>query len=226
MRIDCHLHTNRYSPCSSLDPATACSCALERGLDSLVITEHSIQWSPSEIRELQQQFPKLQLYSGLEVSLAEGCDVVVITPQRGLILPFGTSLEELLQAVSSSRSESFLFLAHAFRWTDELSNGLERVLEHMDGLEMNSTNILDPKPPRRAGRFPARLQGLYESLQKAWQLVPLFNSDAHASQTVGSLANDLDGFQPPADESGLAELLKQHSPQEHQNLKLLKRLVG
>jgi histidinol phosphatase-like PHP family hydrolase len=81
MLIDCHLHTTRYSPCSHLRPYDACALASQRGLDALVITEHQIQWNKKEIKELQQDFPELKLYSGVEVTLREGLDLVITKRQ-------------------------------------------------------------------------------------------------------------------------------------------------
>lgn len=226
MLIDCHLHTSRYSPCSRLEPATACSLALRRGLDALVITEHQLQWTAAEIRELQAAFPDLRLYSGLEITLEEGFDLVVITGGGGMELSVGCPLSRVLKALSTCREESFLFLAHAFRWTEERSASMERVLDHVDGLEMNSVNILGLPAAGGKGRYPARLEHLYTAVAEERRLVPLFNSDAHEGRAVGSLANRLEGVDPPEDEAALARLLKKSRPQEHQNPGLLRRLLA
>lgn len=226
MLIDCHLHTSRYSPCSGLEPATACSLALQRGLDALVITEHQMQWTAAELDELQGEFPGLRIYSGLEVSLAEGCDIVIITATRGLTFPYGVSLDMVLRELFSRHEESFLFLAHAFRWTEERSAQMERVLDSVDGLEMNSVNILRPYPDRLDGLYRPKLQRLYESVQLEHKLVPLYNSDAHSPQAVGSLASAIDGSVPPQSETELAALLKLSHPREHQTPRLLRRLMA
>ncbi len=79
MRIDCHVHTARHSACSDIDPAQACRLALARGLSGLVFTEHHHQWEECELECLRQDFPGLGLYTGVELTLAEGHDMIVIT---------------------------------------------------------------------------------------------------------------------------------------------------
>jgi len=226
MLIDCHVHTSRYSPCSVLEPASACRLAVQRGLAALVITEHQVQWTESELRELQREFPDLILYSGLEVTLAEGFDVVIITEARGLTFPFGAPMAQVLDRLSAFREESFLFLAHAFRWTEKRSELMERVLDHMDGLEMNSVNIVGVRADRESGLYPPRLPELYQTVQHERGLIPVYNSDAHSPQAVGSLASDIDGAAPPKGGAGLADLLKHSEPRQHQTAALLRGLIA
>lgn len=226
MLIDCHLHTSRYSPCSRLGPFQACELALERGLEALVITEHQIQWTPQEIKELQGFFPDVSLYSGLEVTLEQGVDVVVITRNQSLEIDFGIPLEEMLAILGPDRQASFLFLAHAFRWTRIRTPGMDQVLAEVDGLEMSSVNILAGQCHRREGRYlPDPLQE-YEQAREDFKLIPVYNTDAHMELAVGSIANRLPSGSPPVDETGLAALLKASLPQEHQNRKLLGKILS
>ena len=44
-KVDLHIHTSRYSPCSRIDPGDLVQTATKTGLDTIVITEHG---KPSE----------------------------------------------------------------------------------------------------------------------------------------------------------------------------------
>lgn len=52
MLADLHIHTNRYSGCSNVDPISAVRRAEEIGLDIIALTEHGIRWPDSEITAL------------------------------------------------------------------------------------------------------------------------------------------------------------------------------
>jgi len=226
MLIDCHLHTSRYSSCSRLDPFEACELALKRGLDALVITEHQIQWTPQEVRELQGFFPELALYSGLEVTLEEGVDVVVITRNQGLEVDFGLPLQEVLSLLGPDRASSFLFLAHAFRWTRIRTPGMDQVLAEMDGMEMSSVNILAGQCRLVQDRFlPDALED-YEQALEDFNLIPVYNTDAHMGLAVGSIVNEIPQTSQPDDETELAALLKESRPEERQNRKLLSKILS
>ncbi|MFO8031713.1 MAG: PHP domain-containing protein [Desulfohalobiaceae bacterium] len=226
MFIDCHIHTNRYSPCSLLAPHQAVLQARESGLQALVITEHQIQWSPKEVQELKAQFPDMAIYSGLEVTLAEEVDLVLITPNHALQIPFGINFSSLYSRLGDLWERSFVFLAHAYRWTDLLNPEAEKILPHIHGLEMNSVNILNGQYQESQGKFKPRLQAAYQELRSKFDLLPLYNSDAHLEQAVGSIANYLSYPAPPADEAKLASLLKSTESREYQNYKLLQELLG
>ncbi len=225
MLIDCHLHTSRYSPCSNLSPFQACELALERGLQALVITEHQIQWSPQEIKELQRFFPDIALYSGLEVTLEQGTDVVIITRNQSLELDPGIPLQEVLSVLGPDREASFIFLAHAFRWTRIRTPGMDQVLAEVDGIEMSSVNILAGQCHPHEGRFLPDPFPEYDQARRDYDLIPVYNTDAHMDLAVGTIANQLPHTTPPADEIGLARLLRTSLPLEHQNRKLLATIL-
>lgn len=226
MYIDCHLHSRRYSPCSLLAPEQALDQALHKGLQAVVITEHQIQWSTKEVQELQKYFPEVAIYSGLEVTLAEEVDLVLITPNQALKFPFGISFNTLRNKLDHVWEQSFAFLAHAFRWTDRLSPEAEKILPYLHGLEMNSLNILNGQYQESQGKFKPKLETAYQALRKKYNLIPVYNSDAHLKQAVGSIANYISCPAPPQDEASLASLLKSAKPQEHQNRQLLQGLLS
>ena len=49
MEIDLHIHTNRYSGCSNLDPLALVRRARRIGLDGIALTEHGIRWTDEDI---------------------------------------------------------------------------------------------------------------------------------------------------------------------------------
>ena len=54
MDIDLHIHTNRYSGCSNIDPAKLLKKARAVGLDGIALTEHGIRWSDDQIEQLRR----------------------------------------------------------------------------------------------------------------------------------------------------------------------------
>lgn len=225
MRIDCHLHTSRYSGCSRLDPDTACKKALERGLDAVVLTEHQRQWPSEELDALRRRFPNLALYSGLEVTLDNGVDVVAITREQGLKIPFGPSPESFFTSQWLDPGSSYLFLAHLFRWSTIPPHGLEDMVPWVHGLEMNSVNILRGQFHLENGRYAPEAEAVYQEARTRFGLQGLFNSDAHDPKAVGSLANEIPCDRPPASETELASLLKRSTPKECQDHDLLRELL-
>ena len=71
MIIDLHVHTNRLSVDSVLDPEEAIQQAKQRGLDGFCITEHNKLWQPEEIKRLRDKWNFLVL-SGVEMDTVEG----------------------------------------------------------------------------------------------------------------------------------------------------------
>jgi hypothetical protein len=225
MLIDCHTHTSRYSSCSVLSPGELCLLARERGMDGLVLTEHRVQWPDGELRALREHMAPLAVYSGMEVSTQEGYDVVCITPHRLRAGSF-PSMRELLRLVEPVREECFLFVAHPFRYSDSMGPELRAVLQGVDGIEMNSANIMRRRVERENGRFRPANHRRYAEARDAYGLVGVYNTDTHHPSTVGAIANRLrsaDGTVPPlpADEAELSALLRRARVEEHQNTPLL-----
>jgi predicted metal-dependent phosphoesterase TrpH len=222
--IDCHVHTARYSECSVLEPDQACTRARERGLNGLVLTEHQIQWPSEELDRLRAAFPDLLLFSGLEISVEEGFDIVVLTAEQELsfpLFPLQIAFDELLERLEPSGDEAFLFMAHPFRWTDRFTPQMERILTRIHGIEMNSINILQGRAWKAGIRYIPRNAHLYEEARERYNLIPMFNSDSHSERTVGAIANRVTTQRLPRNGSELAALLKRVRPEEHQNEQLL-----
>jgi len=223
MRIDCHFHTTQHSCCSLVSPQQACKLAIERGLDALIFTEHGVYWEQDRLDALQVRYPQVRLYSGIEVALAEGYHVVAFG-SRFLDHPVHhLSLSKLNRLIAADRDNVFLFVAHAFRYLSLVTPELEEILRYCDGIEMRSINILRGQAVLSENRIlPANL-ALYERAMQVHDLVPLFNSDGHDEESIGLIANELQGVAAPGNAVALAHLFKEYTPIEFQDWKRLSR---
>jgi len=222
-RIDLHLHTARHSDCSALSPRRACELALARGLHGLVITEHRFRWSETELAPLRQAFPDLLVLSGMEVTLVEGYDVVLLgdgLPARAPMLMHARELEAIL---APRRESVFAFVAHAFRYSLSRNRRLERILELVDGLEMNSVNILRTGF-RAEERYVPKVADLYEQARSDFGLVPVWATDAHSEAAVAALATQLHG--PVESMAQLVAALRGGETEEVQDRNLLREFLS
>ena len=225
MLIDCHVHSCPRSACSVVTADRLCVRARERGLDALVLTEHHFQWSRAELDGLEARNPGLRLYGGVELTLTEGYDVVVVTAVP-LEAPWPLSLDRLRRMLAEDRHRSFAFVAHPFRRSLRQDGPIQDILAWVDGIEMNSANVL------RAGGlcdgdglYRPCTSDLYETARREYDLAPLFNSDAHQEAAVGAVATWLEAPDLPADEAELAGLLRTARREERQDAALLRRLL-
>ncbi|WP_045221929.1 PHP domain-containing protein [Desulfonatronum thioautotrophicum] len=225
MRIDCHFHTTLYSCCSFVSPEIACEIAIARGLDALIFTEHGVYWEKERLATLQARYPKVRLYSGIEIALSEGYHVVAFGA-RFLDHPVHhLSLPQLNRLVAPRRDDIFLFVAHAFRYQSFFTQELQGILKHCDGMEMRSINILRGQALIFGPKILSENHTLYESTIQAHGLVPLFNSDGHDEESIGLISNELQGVDPPANEVVLAHLFKEQTPIEFQDHEHLSRHI-
>jgi hypothetical protein len=204
LKIDLHTHTDRYSACARHSPETLCETALARGLDALVLTEHHHQWSPDEIAALQARFPALKLYTGVEISCTDRHDYVILGLDALTYRPNPMPPPQL-KALLDAHPETFTFVAHCFRYSDD-----DRGLEHrnIQGIEMASWNTL-ARPQPEEGPIALVREGMYRRWQRRMGWVPLYNSDAHSVQMVGTFYNLVEAPNGlPADERALIQVLR------------------
>lgn len=235
--VDLHTHTTRYSDCSRLAPEALVDLARARGLSGLVLTEHHACWPEHELAELAARAPELTLYPGVEVSTAEGYDVVAITDARVQTFP-GMYTAELVAALGKARAASFLFLAHPFRYQNEELPGFSRLVSQVDGIEMRSVNIMKfhavPGSGFQTGEPPYYLpdnHARYEAARERHSLIPVYTTDTHRPCSVGALATALDretlpGAALPGSSAELAALLKRNRHHEYQSPERLADCLG
>ncbi len=225
--IDCHVHTSRYSFCSSLDPDTACELAAARGIDVLVFTEHHRLWPRQDLARLQARHPRPRLFSGMEVSVAEGHDVLLIGPGLPQEVPSRILLDDLTRLLGPPRRGILAILAHPFRYTDFLDAAMAAVLDWVDAVEVNSVNILRSGYRRDDRSFRPRVEDLY---RRAATVAGrrIYASDAHRPEAIGAVAGCLEADHAlsfPDDAAALAALLKSVAMRERQDAALLGRLL-
>ncbi len=225
MLIDLHTHTSRYSACSVLQPDDLCQLSIERGLDAIVLTEHFVLWSPQERDALQKKYPQLRIFRGVEISVREGYDVICITAEEDLDVVSMLSVLEVRELLGPALEESFLFVAHPFRFSSELTPGLQTVLRNVEGIEMNSINIFKKDPVWSAEGCYPRNKHCYSRAREEYQLIPFYNTDTHHPYSVGGIANYLETDTVPEDEIALASLLRQAPAKERQNPEVIKRFL-
>ncbi len=225
MLIDCHIHTTLYSPCSRLTPEAACKRALAKGLQGIVLTEHQRQWPAREIEALRFEFPDLAIFNGMELTLDNDQDVVLITEEKELEFAFHLPLEKVISSGGIDPEQSFFFLAHMFRWSTRPPQDFDFLVSRMHGIEMNSLNILRGQYVLEKNRYKPTTEFLYRETSERFNLRQVYNSDAHDISAVGALANELPCSSPPGSEAELAALLKEQAPGEYQDPELLGSLL-
>lgn len=175
--IDIHVHTRRYSPCSTLDPERLIDQAVRTRLDGVVITEHHHQWDQAELDELtvRSDHEGFVLLAGFEYGSARG-DLLVygLTPdQTGQVEP---GLPPLEAVTRFAKLGGCCVAAHPTR----AGYGFDEALLSLPlaGIEVASTN-LQPHEQQLAGK-----------IAEATGIPAVAGSDAHRIQDVGRCATE------------------------------------
>lgn len=71
MKVELHLHTDRYSPCAVSPPEELLGTAVEAGYGAVFITEHDAVWNDVELAHLQAQFPEVRIFPGMELMVPQ-----------------------------------------------------------------------------------------------------------------------------------------------------------
>jgi predicted metal-dependent phosphoesterase TrpH len=193
LRIDLHVHTQRHSPCSKIDPELLIYQAVNAGLDGLVITEHEYQWQEEDLAALRDRSaePGFLLLSGMEYWSTAG-DVLIygLQPSVAMGIRKGLPPEEVVRLVHEMGG--LCVAAHPTR----AGMGFDGRITTMplDAIEVRSVNLLE---------FEQRLANyLADEIGRR----KVAGSDAHRLQDVGVYATEfLDPIQSMAD---LHEALK------------------
>ncbi|MHA1270384.1 MAG: PHP-associated domain-containing protein [Candidatus Helarchaeota archaeon] len=186
MLIDMHVHTKPKSPCSNITPEEAIKEAINVGLDGIILTEHNIIWSDSEIQKLRDKFDILIL-KGIEITTIEG-DILIYNYNFNDIddIPH---VQEVRNKIGNNKN-SFIALAHPFREflvvgigdlgidMDEILN--RPVLNIIDGIE-----VLNGQVSRKANR-------LAKTVSKKKGLFEIGGSDAHELDQIGKCITEFE----------------------------------
>ena len=150
MKVEVHLHTDRYSACSVAAPDELMAELVALGYEAVYITEHNTLWSDGEIAQLQAAHPQLRIFPGVELTISD-------EPLEHLLV-LGTTDREYLRiddpadVLDKARSAGDLtILAHPFRFDAGAALVSEQHLLP-DALEYCSCN----QPPQ-LGEYAERL---------------------------------------------------------------------
>ena len=117
MKVEIHCHTDRLSSDSAIAPRELVSMAEASGYDAVFITEHDRVWPEDSLKALQELTTKVKLFSGIEISLGDGVDVLVLGAQDPIYETLKTPDALLGQATADGLPT---VIAHPYRWMDEL----------------------------------------------------------------------------------------------------------
>jgi hypothetical protein len=170
MKVELHLHTSRYSACSIDTPETLMRELIDTGYEAVFITEHDAVWRPDELDELQEAFPEIRIFPGVELSL--GVHVSMHMLVLGTTDPdYAAMRYDQASAIEKAQSHGNLtVLAHPYRWS-----GGAAILDRWqvpDAIEHRTCNhnaIMGERSRHEAARLGIRLVNC---------------GDVHASQMV------------------------------------------
>ncbi|HQE91688.1 MAG TPA: PHP domain-containing protein [Anaerolineae bacterium] len=189
MKIDLHVHTTERSLCADSSEQEQILTAIERGLDAIVITDHGRLVPPEHIEALNRQYAPFRIFGGVEITVQENEDVLVLGLHDPALEAGGWTYPTLHAFVR--RHGGWLAIAHPFRYHPTLH--IDLVQDLPDALEGCSTNIVLPNQPR--------IRELAEQLG-----IPVVcNSDAHITRSLGVGYNLLS--EEPEDEAALVRIL-------------------
>ncbi|WP_028314596.1 PHP-associated domain-containing protein [Desulfatibacillum aliphaticivorans] len=182
MEFDLHIHTNRFSGCSNIDPGEVIARALAAGLDGIALTEHGIRWPDGEIEKLLDQCgeKKLIVLPGEEAACYSSRGEF-----QGEFLVFGhpkslgsaLSVEALVERVHESGG--VVVAAHPFKRARR-GNAYYGCGDNAGKYDLDGMETLHPSYDE-------------EGLEKAWALcqsaglASIGGSDAHAPEQIGKV---------------------------------------
>lgn len=189
--IDCHVHTSRFSMCSTVTPEQLVEEAIDSGLDGLVLTEHNSFWPDDDLQYLREQYPEITLLNGAEVDVPSLHHVLTILPEPDRAVVDPASPEDFIQDVHDRGGMAIA--AHPFRFYHDYD---ERNREYpLDGVEIASRNMHDSESLHRA-----------RQLAESWGAKMVSNSDAHSLDPIGRFYTTLSD--PVTDETELIDSLR------------------
>jgi predicted metal-dependent phosphoesterase TrpH len=180
VEADLHIHTNRYSGCSNINPVDALRTALRVGLDLIALTEHGIRWPDDELNALIAESGAEDL---LVIPGQEAACYSALGAFQGEFLVYGfpkslgsnKSAQQLIEMVHAEGG--VVVAAHPFKkaqWGEGFygSAHLTRDLE-IDGLEIEHPS------------YDAESRRLAKDTMTAMKITGIGCSDAHDLRTIG-----------------------------------------
>jgi len=200
MRIDLHIHTTRYSGCSSIEPLELVKRAKELSLEGIALTEHGILWPGHLLSALRNDAGKqLKIFAGQEVACysQEG-------RFQGEFLVFGVdrslgsnrSAEALIEMVHTLGG--IVIAAHPYK-PSRTGGGFYGLGDACTQLGLDAVELGHPDHVETSLLHGARLLG-------SKNIPATGGSDAHTIAAVGSYATECLG--DVATEKDLVEVIR------------------
>lgn len=181
MEADLHVHTNRYSGCSNIDPVAALKRAREVGLGAVALCEHGIRWPDHQISNLLK-------ISGVEdVLVVPGQEVACYSQSgafQGEFLVFGYpvslgSNKPIQRVIEMVHDEGGVVIAaHPFKKQDHgksfYGSGHATAEWDVDGLEIDHPSYDDES------------RALARQVMTVKNIAGLGCSDAHDLEVIGA----------------------------------------
>jgi predicted metal-dependent phosphoesterase TrpH len=178
MLVDLHVHTAERSGCAMSPAVDQLAAACDAGLGAVAVTDHHELTTPAIRAEWRAQFPNLLVLPGIEITLDDECeDILVVGLDDRMLVRGSWSWRDLQWYVREHGG--LTILAHPFRFADEIGIDLDE--SPPDAIEAWSSNI-KPGDTERIRRIADRLGPPVVA-----------NSDAHWTEAVGGWANRLHG---------------------------------
>lgn len=190
MKIDLHVHAQERSGCATSGEEEMIQAAIAYGLDGLVFTDHRRLVPPERLEELNRAYAPFRVFGGIEISVAEGEDVLVLGVHDPTLEVEQWTYPALFHFVRERGG--MLILAHPFRYHEAIQIDINQY--PLDAVEVRSTNIGACNEPR------------VRALARRLHLPLVCNSDAHNAQRIGIYYNEL--ARAPCDERDLLAILK------------------
>ncbi|MEW6529962.1 MAG: PHP domain-containing protein [Thermodesulfobacteriota bacterium] len=180
MEADLHIHTNRYSGCSNIDPVAALKRAKQVGLEAIALTEHGIRWPDDQIAQLL----KMSGVNGLLV--VPGQEVACYSQSgafQGEFLVFGypvslgsnKSIERVIELVHGEGG--IVIAAHPFKRLEHgngfYGSGFSTSEWEVDGLEIDHPS------------YDTESRAMARKMMAAKYIAGLGCSDAHDLDAIG-----------------------------------------
>lgn len=178
MKLDLHIHTTAYSPCSVMSPDQLMEAARREGLEGVCITEHNFLWSQGEADDLREKYG-LAVFRGAEITTTGG-DILVFGCEalpEGMLTP-----AELKTAVDAQGG--ICIAAHPFRGF--LIFGFGKLELDVEGALDNPTFSQVHGLETCNGMVTEQENEMAGKVADALNLLKVGGSDAHSPKAVGT----------------------------------------
>lgn len=181
MKLDLHIHTTAYSPCSTMSPDEMMEAAKAAGLDGICVTEHDRIWTAEEAKALSDKHG-LAVFRGIEVTTTGGDILVFGLDEEPQDMWTPSMLKEKVDqaggaAIAAHPFRGFLvfgFSALEMNLDDAMDNPL---FKHVHGLEICNSMVTDEE------------NDLARKVAEEIGLLKVGGSDAHKPGAVGTCVN-------------------------------------